>query len=128
MNEKVIYPDLSYKLVGILFNVHKKLGNCYQEKYYQRAVKVALEKEGIKFKEQISGPIIFDGKMIGKYFLDFLIEDKIILELKTLPILKPQDYKQVKAYLKASGLKLGILVNFAGNNLVFKRILNINNL
>ena len=125
MEGKLIYPELSYKLVGILFDIHKRLGNRYQEKYYQRAVKVALRKDGIKFKEQIPINIKFEDTSIGKYFLDFLVENKIILELKAIPILKQQDYKQVKAYLKATGLKLGIIANFSERSLVFERILNI---
>lgn len=125
MESKVIYPELSYQIIGILFEVHKRLGNRYQEKYYQRAVKATLKKLGLKFREQLPVNIVFDGKVIGKYFLDFLIEDKIILELKTVPILKQQDYKQVKAYLKASGLKLGIIANFSSKSLEFKRVLNI---
>ncbi len=121
----MIYPELSYQLIGILFEVHKRLGNRYQEKYYQRAVKAMLKKLGLKFKEQLPVNIVFDGKVIGKYFLDFLIENKIILELKTVPILRQQDYKQVKAYLKATRLELGIIANFSSKSLEFKRVLNI---
>ncbi|KKR59777.1 MAG: hypothetical protein UT99_C0024G0001, partial [Candidatus Curtissbacteria bacterium GW2011_GWA2_40_31] len=61
---------------------------------------------------------------IGKYFLDFLIEDKVILELKATPRFNREDFRQVSAYLKAKDLKLGILANFRGDKLVYKRILN----
>ena len=123
-NSKVIFPELSFKIVGILFNVHKELGGKYQEKYYQRAVEKALLTEKIPFKKELSVDLSFRGEKIGKYFLDFLIDNKVILELKATPFLHPDDFRQVLAYLKAKGLKLGILANFRGRKLVYRRILN----
>jgi GxxExxY protein len=123
-NDKVIYPELSYKIVGILFDVHNELGNRYQEKYYQRAVEVGLKKEKISFKKEIQVSLTFESENIGKYFLDFLIEDKLVLELKVKPRLAKVDYKQVRAYLNSCDLKLGILANFSGESLEYKRILN----
>jgi len=120
-NNKVIYPELSYKIVGILYNVHTELGGKYQEKYYQRAVEKALLSEKIPFEKELMVDL---GEKIGKYFLDFLIEGKIILELKATPFFHPDDFYQVLAYLKAISLKLGILANFRGRKLVYKRILN----
>jgi len=121
---KIIYPELSYKIVGILFEVHTALGNRYQEKYYQRAVEVKLKKEKIPYVREIAVDLMIDGEKIGKYFLDFLIDGKIIVELKVKSALVKNDFKQISAYLKASGLKLGLLVNFYGNSLEYKRILN----
>ncbi|OGE10042.1 hypothetical protein A2470_00275 [Candidatus Curtissbacteria bacterium RIFOXYC2_FULL_41_11] len=123
-NNKVIYPELSYKIVGILYNVHTELGGKYQEKYYQRAVEKALLSEKIPFEKELMVDLSFKGEKIGKYFLDFLIEGKIILELKATPFFHPDDFHQVLAYLKAISLKLGILANFRGRKLVYKRILN----
>jgi GxxExxY protein len=121
---KIIYPELSYKIVGILFEIHTELGNRYQEKYYQRAVEVKLKKEKIPYIREIAVDLMIDGEKIGKYFLDFLIDGKIIVELKVKPTLMKNDFRQVSAYLKASKLKLGILVNFYGDSLEYKRILN----
>lgn len=121
---KLIYPELSYKIVGVLFEVHTKLGGHYQEKYYQRAVALSLREKGLFFKKEISVDLSFKEQKIGKYFLDFLIEDKVVLELKTKPRLTREDFRQVRAYLKAKKLKLGILANFRGEKLVYKRILN----
>ena len=121
---ELIYPKLSYTIVGILFKVHTELGGKYQEKYYQRAVEVALKEVGLPYQKEISVDLSFKGKKIGKYFLDFLIEDKIILELKATPRFNRDDFRQVMAYLKAKNLKLGILANFRGEKLVFKRVLN----
>ena len=121
---KLVYPQLSYKIVGVLYKVHSELGGSYQEKYYQRAVKIALKNESISFKREIAVDLTYKGNKIGKYFLDFLVEDKIILELKTKPRFAKEDFRQVRAYLKAKKLKLGILANFRGNKLIYKRVLN----
>jgi len=123
-NNKVIYKELSYKIVGILFNIHGELGGRYQEKYYQRAIEEELRNNNIGYKKEIPVDLTYNNKRIGKYILDFLIENKIVLEIKTVPKLRPEDFRQVLAYLKAKNIKLGILSNFRGSKLVFKRILN----
>jgi len=120
----LIYSKLSYKIVGVLFNVHTRLGSKYQEKYYQRAGAIALKEAGLSFKREIAVDLLFGGELIGKYYLDFLVEDKIILELKAEPRFTREDFKQVRAYLKAKKLKLGIMANFRSDKLVYKRILN----
>ncbi len=121
---KLIYPELSYKIVGILFEVHTALGNRYQEKYYQRAVEVKLKMQKIPYQRELKVDLKIDNQKIGKYFLDFLIDSKVLLELKAKPIFTKNDYKQAMAYLKSSDLKLGILANFFGESLEYKRILN----
>lgn len=121
---KIIYPELSYKIVGILFKVHTELGNKYQEKYYQRAIAIELEKQGIKFKKELMIDLVYNDEKIGKYFIDFLIEDLIVLEIKANADFRLSDYKQVSAYLKSKDIKLGILANFRTKKLTYKRILN----
>lgn len=123
-NTDLVYPELSYKLIGILFEVYKELGGKYQEKYYQRAVEKSLRDEGIDFNREVQVDLKFKGLKIGKYFLDFVIDNKVVLELKATPTLTHNDFRQVLAYLKANHLKLGILANFRGSKLVHKRILN----
>lgn len=92
-NSKIVYPELSYRVVGTLYKVHSELGNRYQEKYYQRAVELELKKEKIKFIKEISVNLKYQNKTIGKYFLDFLIDNKIILELKAVDRLHRNDFK-----------------------------------
>jgi len=125
-NNKLVYPDLSYKIVGILFKVHNELGNKYQEKYYQRAIEVELKNQNIKYSKEIPVDLKYEKEKIGKYFLDFLIDDKVILEIKAIPRLRPRDFKQVLAYLKAMDFKLGIIANFRPERLTFHRVLNAN--
>lgn len=123
---KVIYPELSYTIVGLLYDVHNQLGNRYQEKYYQRAVEVKLKNKNIYYKKELVVDLTIDSEKIGKYFLDFLIDNKVILELKAKPMLTKNDYRQVRAYLSSRNLKLGILANFYPDSLEYKRILNSN--
>ena len=123
---KLIYPELSYQIMGMLFQVHNELGNKYQEKYYQRAVELELKKNKINFQKEVLVDLMYNGEKIGKYFLDFLIENKIVLELKTIDRFKISDYKQISAYLKSKEIKLGILANFRTEQLTFKRIINPN--
>lgn len=125
---KIVYPELSYEIVGLLYDVHNQLGNRYQEKYYQRAVEVKLKGKKISYKREIEVDLIIDNEKIGKYFLDFLIDNKVILELKVKPVLTKNDYRQIRAYLQSCNLKLGILVNFYGESLKYNRILNSNKL
>lgn len=120
----IVQKELSYKIVGILMDIHRELGNRYQEKYYQRAIAVALKKNGLNFKQQLPVNLNYDGEKIGRYSLDFLVENKVILEIKCVPELKPIDFKQILAYLKAKKIELGILANFRPESLVYKRILN----
>ncbi len=121
---KIVEKELSYRIVGILFDVHSKLGNRYQEKYYQRAVAEGLAANELSFKKEIMIDLEYNGKKIGKYFLDFLVENKVILEIKAVPMLKAVDFRQVLAYLKARKLQLGIIANFREESLTYKRILN----
>ena len=123
-NTKLIYPELSYKIMGILFDVHNRLGGGFEEKYYQRAVEKLLKLNKLNFNRELKADISFEGDKIGKYFLDFLVENKIIVELKTVPELLPIHFRQIRNYLKVKRLRLGILVNFRTKRLTYKRILN----
>ena len=119
----IIYPELSYKIIGILFKVYNQLGGGYQEKYYQRAIKKELFINQIPFLEQVRTDFNYNGQRIGRYYLDFIIDHKIALEIKTTPSFSRKDIMQVLNYLKQSGLKLGILASLNRNQIIFKRIL-----
>jgi len=121
----LIYPDLCYKIIGILFEIYKQLGGSYQEKYYQKIVALEFKKCKLHYKEQVSTPLIYKSSKIGNYYLDFVIENKIVLELKKGERFPQKHIEQVYSYLKASNLKLGILATFTKNGVRFKRIVNI---
>lgn len=121
---EIIQKELSYRIMGVLFDVHSKLGNRYQEKYYQRAIAKGFKKSGLRYEQELEVNLDYDGDSIGKYFLDFLVEDKVVVEIKTVPRFRPIDFRQVLAYLRSKGLELGILANFRPDSLEYKRILN----
>jgi len=121
----LIYPELSYTIIGILFEVYNNLGPGYKEKYYQKAIAQTLKETGLFFKEQIYSPIVFKTNNIGSGYLDFLIEGKIILEIKSGEKFLRQNINQIYSYLKIKNLKLGILANFTKEGLKFRRILNL---
>lgn len=120
----ILYKELSYEVVGALFDAFKSLGANYQEKYCQRAVAKFLIKRNISFKREIPVEIIVEGEHIGRHFLDFLIDSSVILEIKKGNRLNMSDIKQVLMYLKTTGLKLGILAYFGSNGVTCKRIIN----
>jgi len=101
----VIYPDLSYKLTGILFAVHNEMGCYAREKQYGDSLEKKLNENAINYKREL--PISNSGNII-----DFIIDNKIILEIKAKRILTKDDYNQTQRYLQETQLKLGMLVNF----------------
>ena len=125
-NENLLYPELSYKIVGSAFDVYNELGGGHPEKYYQKALKEVFLRRNILFKEQLFCPIYFCGKSIGKRFLDFLVEGKIIVEIKKGYRFSKTNIDQVLNYLKINNFKLAILINFGHDGVQFKRIINFN--
>jgi len=124
MNEKIIYKDLSYKIVGIVYKVYNDLGYDYQEKYYKNAISLEFDKEHLGYNRKKEIKLNYSGKNIGRYFLDFIIENKIILEIKITNYFHSRDIKQILGYLKSAKLKLGILVLVTPNGIKCKRIIN----
>jgi GxxExxY protein len=122
----LLFPGLSYALVGSAFDVYNELGAGHLEKFYQHAYAVALTNKGINFKEQFYAPLFFQGKIIGRQFLDFLVEDKIVVEIKKGNHFSKSNIDQVNQYLISSKLQLAILINFGNEKVLTKRIININ--
>lgn len=123
--DKVIYKELSYEIIRTLFNVYNNFGYGYQEKHYQKALEVEFQGMGIKYKTQCPYRICYKGMILGRYFIDFIIDDKIVLEIKRGNCFYKKDFDQVIGYLKATELRLGILAIFAPDGLKFKRVLNL---
>ena len=117
-NKKILYAELSYKIVGICFEVHNELGHYSREKQYCNLLEDKFKEHKIQYKRE--HPIQNTGNII-----DFIVEDKILLELKAKRILTKQDYYQTQRYLQASKLKLGLLINFGNKYITPKRIILI---
>jgi GxxExxY protein len=123
-NQDLIYPELSYKLVGLAYTVFNELGHGHLEKVYQRAYAKELKDSGINFKEQVSYKVIYKEEVIGNNYLDFLIDDIVIIELKRSDFYSKKYIDQVSNYLKVSELKLALLINFTSSGVRCKRIVN----
>ncbi len=123
--DDLLHPELSFVINGILFDVFKQIGGGHKEKYYQKAVAIGLKQKNLNFREQYYVPLEFEGNVIGKYFLDFLIEDKIILELKRDQFIPAHIIHQTKQYLQTTKLQLGLIACFTHRGVTIKRIINI---
>lgn len=122
--EKIIFPELSYKICGLCFEIHNRLGQFRSEKSYADALEEVLKTSGITYQREHSLDASFVGENNRRNIPDFMIEDKIVMDLKTKRIITKEDYFQMKRYLTASGKKLGLIVNFRQKYLNPKRILN----
>lgn len=109
----LLYEELTYKIRGAIFKVYNHWGPGLLEQIYEESLVYQLRKEGLKVEQQIPLPVVYDGqKLTCDYRLDLLVEDKVIIELKSVEELKPVHYKQLATYLKIANKKVGFLVNF----------------
>jgi GxxExxY protein len=120
--EELIHKELVYEVVGCAMKVHRELGYSFLEKVYENSMMVLLNKKSIKAKQQFPVPVHFENVIVGEYFADFMIEDKILVELKTVEKITNVHFAQVLNYLKATGIKLGLLINFGPRKLEYERI------
>lgn len=118
------YKKLTYQINGLLFETYKKLGFGYQEKYYQRTFEEILKENKLLYKKEMHVPIKINNRIIGRYFIDFVINNKIVVELKIANDIYQRHFKQVYGYLKAQNLKIGLLALITPNGIKIKRIIN----
>ncbi|MBK8903809.1 MAG: GxxExxY protein [Anaerolineaceae bacterium] len=124
MDKGIIYPDLSYSVMRAVFAVHNELGPGFLESIYEAALAYELQESGLQIARQQAIQVYYRGHIVGTHRLDLIVEGKIILELKAVADLQPIFKQQVRSYLKASGLKLGILINFGTKRIQSARIAN----
>jgi len=119
----LLYPDLSYQLQGCFYKVYNTLGFGHKEVAYQRALEHELTLRNIPFEKEKRLPIIYEGKKIAEYIPDFVIDQKIIVEIKALEFLPKKLITQLIYYLKGTNYQLGYLVNFGAPKLqIIRRI------
>lgn len=116
-----LYSDLTYQIIGSLYEVHNELGSVHKESVYMKAVSLAFKNKKIKFVQEKSLPVFFQRQKVGTYRPDFVIEDKVILELKAVSNLTQEMLDQIYYYVKATPYKLVLLANFGSNRLMIKR-------
>ncbi len=121
----LVFPELSYQILGVLFDVWFRVGHGHRESFYQKAVAQGFKIAGISFREQVPAKLSYKGEIIGTYYFDFLIDDRVVVELKVREYFSKHDIDQVLAYLKAKKLRLGILAHFTKGGVKFKRVVNL---
>jgi GxxExxY protein len=118
------YGDITKKIIGASMKVHSQLGNGFQEVIYQRALGIQLTEDAVVFSREFNMPIFYNGQQIGERRVDFLIEDKICVELKAIEKIEPVHFAQARNYLEAYNVEVGLLINFGSISLEYKRIEN----
>ncbi|MBN2211720.1 MAG: GxxExxY protein [Sedimentisphaerales bacterium] len=117
---EIIHKDLSYKIVGLAMEVYNELGCGFLEKVYENAMMIALREAGIQAEQQKNISVYFHNHVVGEYCGDIVVENKILLELKSVEYLITAHRSQILNYLKATQLQLGLLINF-GKKLEYER-------
>jgi len=120
MSQGYLYEDLTKKIIKCFYKVYDELGNGFLESVYEKSLMVEFKELGVKAVNQKSLDVFYKNKLVGDFKADVIIEDKIIIEIKAITKLTSQHEAQLINYLKATGIKLGLLVNF-GEKLAFKR-------
>ena len=118
------YEDLTRKIIGCAIEVHKRLGNGFQEVIYQRALEIEMQIVGLGFTREMEMSIFYRDKEIGTRRVDFFVEGKVMVELKALIKLEDVHLAQAMNYLEAYKMEIGLLINFGAKSLEFKRIHN----
>ena len=115
------HKELTYKIIGVFFDVYNELGHGFLESVYQRSLGLALETEGLKISNYVKIPVWFRGQCVGQFEGDMLVENAILLELKVARILDRAHQAQLLNYLRATDIEVGVLLNF-GLKPEFKRL------
>ena len=118
----MVSDDLTYQIIGCAMKVHRTLGAGFQEVIYQRALAIEMERSGIDFGREVEQPVYYQGVEIGFRRADFIVSNRVVVELKALTALEDVHLAQVKNYVVAYGFHLGLLLNFGAQSLEYRRI------
>jgi GxxExxY protein len=118
------YKDITGNIIGAAMQVHKTLGNGFQEVIYQRALEIEMPNYGLNFKREFEIPVFYRSIQIGTRRVDFLVEELISVELKAIIKLEDVHMAQAINYLEAYNIEVGLLINFGSKSLEFKRLIN----
>jgi GxxExxY protein len=120
----MIHEELTKQIIGCAMEVHKRLGNGFQEIIYQRALEIELKNSKLNFRREMEMPIFYRDEQIGLRRVDFFVENKIMVELKAIIKLEDVHLAQAINYLEAYKMEIGLLINFGAKSLEFKRVHN----
>ena len=122
MKEDITNDELTYKIIGCAMKVHNTLGNGFQEVIYQRCLAIEMERQQIVFARELEMPIYYEDIEVGTRRADFVVENKVIVELKAVIKLEDVHLAQGLNYLQAYKIEKGLLINFGSNSLEVKRL------
>ncbi len=122
MNKVNMHYEITEKILGCCFDVMNELGTGFLESVYQSALIIALKQEGLTAQREVGLEVQFRGQKVGEFYADLLVENKVIVELKACRELIPMHEAQLINYLKATGIRVGLLINFGKPRLEFARL------
>ena len=120
----MLHEELTGKILEASFEVSRELGAGFLESVYEKALLIALRQKGLKAESQVPLEVKFRSVVVGQFYVDILVEKKIIIELKTVNILSKENFAQVINYLKATEIEVGLLINFGNPKLEYRRFNN----
>ena len=118
----MLYEELTHKILEACFEVSKEMGAGFLESVYHKSLLIALQQKGLKAQSQVPLVVKFRGEVVGEFYADVLVEDKVIVELKAVTALAPEHKAQVINYLKATEIEVGLLVNFGRPKIEYCRL------
>jgi len=121
-SDNLLHGDLTRRIIGCAMRVHSTLGNGFQEVIYQRALAIEMGFDGLNFEREKEMPIFYRDQDIGTRRVDFFVDDLVMVELKAISQLEDVHLAQAMNYLEAYGMEIGLLINFGGKSLEFKRV------
>ena len=122
--EQFAHSELTGKIIGCAMEVHRQLGVGFMENVYQRALRIELLRLGLEFDYEHDMLILYKGEVVGKRRVDFFVENTVMVEIKAITKLEDVHLAQAINYLEASNSEIGLLLNFGGKSLDFKRVIN----
>jgi GxxExxY protein len=120
--DKLVESKLTEQIIGAAFEVHRELGSGFLEKVYEVSLGRELNARGLDCSTQAEVKVCYKGVPVGNYIADLLVEGKVICEIKALSSIRPEHEAQLLNYLKASGIRVGLLINFGTRRCQFKRM------
>jgi len=118
---KMDHADLTERIIGLAYEVHNELGGGFLESVYETALAMLLDDAGLKYQRQTPVPVVFRGRVIGDFRADLLVDCRVIVELKAIDSLNKIHEVQLVNYLKATGIDIGLLINFGPSRVAIRR-------
>lgn len=118
------YERVTRQIIGAAMDVHNELGNGFLEKVYENALVIELRQRGLKIERQKPITVYYKTEVVGEYQADLIVEEAVLVELKCVEKMIGAHYSQLANYLKATGIKVGLLINFGASSLEWKRMVN----